>query len=140
MKKFLCLCFATVTVVATLTACDTSADIESSLQAVRDFHDMIDAEKFSIVYEHTSEDLKKASSQQEFTALLDAVHRKLGKTKSLELVGKSFFYSTSGETITLNYRTTYEQGEAEESFIYQIQDKTALLGGYHINSNALIMR
>ena len=49
-------------------------------------------------------------------------------------------YHTSGTFATLVYKTQYAEGEATETFVYRIKDETALLAGYHVNSNALITK
>jgi hypothetical protein len=49
-------------------------------------------------------------------------------------------YHTSGTFATLVYKTRYAGGEATETFVYRIKSESALLAGYHINSNALITK
>jgi hypothetical protein len=135
MKKLLPLFFFVI-----LSACSNSADMEVAKQAVRDFHDQLDAGQFQALYNQSSDDLKKMASEKEFIALLDAVHRKLGVTKSFELKERSVMYEVSGATMTLNYETVYAEGNAQESFVYRLKDDKAILYGYHINSNTLITK
>jgi hypothetical protein len=64
----------------------------------------------------------------------------LGKTKSAEKRGWNVNYHTSGTFVTLTYKTSYVEGEADEQFVYRLEGTVALLAGYHINSNALIVK
>jgi len=51
--------------------------------------------------------------------------------------------STAGEKLssfrmTLKFKTTFERGTGEESFVYRIVGGKPVLAGYHINSDDLI--
>jgi len=133
MRKFI----AAIAVV--LAGCSMSADTRLAEQAVVRFHEMLDAGQSDAIYSEAADELKKASTRQEFVALLDAVHRKLGDTRSSDQKGWNVNYQTSGAFVTLNYQTAYAKGNASEQFVYRLQDSKALLAGYHINSNALII-
>jgi hypothetical protein len=65
-----------------LLGCSGSADTAAAEQAVSSFHELLNAGRFAEIYGLSSDELKKASAQSDFVALLDAVHRKLGNTKS----------------------------------------------------------
>lgn len=129
-----------IAVATALAGCSMSADTKLAEQAVPRFHEMLDAGQFEAIYTASAEDLKKAATRENFVALLEAVHRKLGATKSSNQQGWNVNYHTSGTFVTLNYSTAYAEGEAAEQFVYRLQDKKALLAGYHINSNALIIK
>lgn len=123
-----------------LSGCSPTADTEAAEQAVPKFHQLLDAGRFAEIYELSSEELKKVASKQDFLALLEAVHRKLGNTKSSQKQTWNINYHTSGTFVTLVYKTTYAEGEASEKFVFRMHDKAAVLAGYHINSNALILK
>ena len=119
--------------------CSASDGMELAEQAVPRFHKMLDAGQFDEIYAESASDLKKATTREDFVALLDAVHRKLGPKKTSTRQGWKVDYNTSGSFVTLSYATTYTQGEAVEQFVYRLHDNKASLVGYHINSNALII-
>jgi opacity protein-like surface antigen len=123
-----------------LAGCSASADTAAAEAGVPRFHQLLDAGKFAEIYEQSSEDLKKTATQQDFVALLEAVHRKLGNTKSSDKQGWNINYHTSGTFVTLTYKTVYAEGEAAEQFVFRMQGKVAALVGYHINSTALILK
>ena len=126
--------------VLALVGCSASADMSTAEAAVPKFHEMLDAAQFDDIYAQSGDAMKSASSQADFTALLAAVHRKLGNTKSSTKAGWGVNYQTSGTWVTLNYKTIYAGGDAQEQFVFLVKDKSALLAGYHVNSNALILK
>jgi len=117
-----------------------TADTAIAEQAVPRFHEQLDAARFDAIYNESGDELKKASTQKDFVALLEAVHRKLGNTKSSGKTSWNVNYQTSGSFVTLGYKTSFDGGDAQEQFVYRLQDKAALLVGYHINSTALILK
>lgn len=117
-----------------------SEDTSVAEQAVPRFHALLNAGKFEEIYNASSEDIKKATKQQDFIALLEAVHRKLGEVKSSERQAWKVNYQTSGTFVSLTYKTIYSEGEAAEQFVFLLKGKAATLAGYHINSNALILK
>ena len=123
-----------------LCACSMSADTAAAEQAVRKFHEQLDAGRFDEIYAASADELKKATTQQDFVALLGAVHRKLGNVKAADNTGWNVNYHTAGTFVTLGYKTTFDGGDAQEQFVFRLQDKAALLVGYHINSTALIVK
>jgi hypothetical protein len=129
-----------VAIAGVVAGCSMSADTSLAEKAVPNFHNMLDAGQFDAIYAASSEELKHAATREDFVALLDAVHRKLGATKTSERKGWNVNYQTSGTFVTLGYATTYAEGEAAEQFVYRLQDEKALLAGYHVTSNALILK
>jgi hypothetical protein len=126
--------------VTALSGCSMSADTTAAEQAVPKFHGLLDTGRFTEIYEASSSELKNASSQKDFVALLEAVHRKLGNTKSSEKQGWKVNYHTSGTFVSLTYKTLYAEGDATEQFTFKVGGNEAALVGYHINSNALILK
>lgn len=131
---------ALVAMSALLGGCSMSADSALAEQAVPKFHEQLDSGRFDVIYAESGDELKKVTTQQDFVALLDAVHRKLGNVKSSDKTGWQVNYQTSGSFVTLGYKTTFDGGGAQEQFVYRLQDKSAVLVGYNINSNALIVK
>jgi hypothetical protein len=129
-----------ILLVVGLAACSVSADTERAEQAIQHFHERLDAGQSAAIYDAAAEDLKAVSTQSDFVAFLDAVHRKLGLSKSSSQKGWNVNYGTSGKFITLNYETAFAEGQATEQFLYRLSDGKALLAGYHINSNAFILK
>jgi hypothetical protein len=104
------------------------------------FHAQLGSGQYNNIYSSASSDLKSAISMNDFIELLSAVSRKLGTSKSSTNVNWNVNYHTSSTFVTLTQNTEFEHGDAEETFVYRIEDDKALLAGYNINSNALIIR
>ena len=122
-----------------IAGCSMSADTKMAEAAVTRFHAMLDAAEFGSIYAESADELKDVTTQEKLVAFLGAVHKKLGVTKSSNKQSWNINYHTSGTFITLTYATVYEGGDASEQFVYRLRGADAKLGGYHINSEALIM-
>jgi hypothetical protein len=90
--------------------------------------------QFDQIYSDGADDLKKSTTEQSLTRLLDAVDRKLGTFKSAQSNGWSVNYNTSGTSVTMKFKTEFEKGSGVETFVYRITGGKALLAGYQINS------
>jgi hypothetical protein len=125
---------------AALAACSFSADTKKIELEVQHFHDLLNEGKSAAIYESASDEFKKASTEEDFVALLEAVHRKLGDFKSSSQKGWNVNYNTSGKFVTITYDAVYAEGKAAEQFVYRVSDEQALLFGYHVSSNVLILK
>ena len=132
--------WAVLVSIAALSGCSPSADISLAEKQIPHFHELLDAGQFREIYASSSQEMKESGSENDFVALLEAVHRKLGTSKSSEEANWNINVHTSGTFVTLVYSTTYAEGKASERFTYRITGKQALLAGYHISSNALILK
>jgi len=121
-----------------LAGCSSKEDIAKAEAAVDQFHKELNASEFDKIYDESSDGMKANASQEKLTKLLSAVHRKLGAFQSGKSTGWKVTAGTSGTIVTLGYTTTYERGEANETFIFKVVADKALLQGYNVNSNDLI--
>lgn len=123
-----------------LGGCSMKEDMAAGDKAIASFHRDLDAGQFQKVWAESAPDMKGASRQERLTALLDAVHRKLGRFRNGNRIGFNDNVSGAGHMLTINYQSNYEKGAATEQFVFRIDAGRALLGGYHINSDALILQ
>lgn len=123
-----------------LAACSMGDQTEAANWGVVHFHEMLDGQQFDAIYDQSSEDLKKVATKADMVALLAAVHRKLGNMKSTARQTWNINYNTGGTFVSAFYKTTFAEGEAQEQFVFRVEGKTAQLAGYHISSNALILK
>lgn len=85
--------------------------------------------------------MHQKTNETQFTEFLQAVHKKLGTVQTANLTNTRIaWYTSTGETVTLDYQTTFSTGSGTEEFIWHIDGDRALLYGYHINSNELVER
>jgi hypothetical protein len=129
---------AAVALVASLSACSIGKDLPLTTTAITTFHQQLNAGDSAGIYTASSADLKGVSTQDDFTKLLDAVHRKLGNFQSGSMTNWRDNFVTSGHFISIVYSSKYDHGAADEAFDFRIDGGKALLAGYHVSSNALI--
>jgi len=123
-----------------LGGCSFGKDVPVAEKAVDAFHAQLDAAQYDAIYQGGSADLKNATGRTDMVALLSAVHRKLGVFRSGKTQGWNDNINTGGHMITLNYSATYQNGAADEQFVYRMTGGKPELAGYHVNSNQLILR
>jgi hypothetical protein len=119
-------------------ACASGQDVDLARAQVAHFRELMAAQKFDQIYSEASDELKKTTAEQNLVRLLAAVDRKLGAVKNAAANGWSVNYTPSGTSVTLKFKTQFERGSGDESFVYRIAGGKALLAGFHINSNELI--
>src|SRR5262245_48524795 len=93
-----------------LTACSASQDIDTATAAVAQFRELMTAHKFDQIYSDGADELRKSTTEQNLTRLLDAVDRKLGTVKSAQSNGWTVNYNTSGTSVTMKFKTQFEKG------------------------------
>jgi Protein of unknown function (DUF4019) len=124
-----------------LSSCSSSKGKQLAEQGVSQFHEQLNSEQYHVMYAGSDERLHQASGEEQFVALVQAVHRKLGDVQASNL--KSFqvgWFAGQGETVTLFYETRFAEGNAGEKFTWHISNDRPMLVGYFINSNALITK
>ncbi len=102
------------------------------------FHRALNEGRYAALYAAGADELKKSARQDDFVALLDAVHRKLGAVTASHKLSWHVNFGTTGTYASLAYDTQFEHGSGTEQFFYRIQGGKAFLAGYHIESAALV--
>ena len=120
-----------------MSGCSMSANTATAEQGVAMFHSQLDAGQFAQMYQASSDGLKKITGEQEFVAFLEGVHGKLGATKSATQKDWKVNYLTRGTFVTLHYKTSYANGEADEEFVFLVDGQKASLEGYHMNTTSM---
>jgi hypothetical protein len=125
---------------AMLGGCNVTESIKEASVEVDKFHRALDAGNSQGIWASAGADLHQATPRAQFVAVLDAVHRKLGKVKSTKQVGWNSNATTSGSFVTLTNETVFERGTGTEQFVYRKGDADKLsLAGYHIQSNDMML-
>ena len=122
-----------------LAACSATKDVDNANAAVAQFRELMAAKKFDQIYSEAGDDLKKSTTEQSLTRLLEAVDRKLGAFKSAQSNGWNVNYSGIVTTVTMKFKTQFERGSGVETFVYRITGGKALLAGYHIDSADMLV-
>jgi hypothetical protein len=108
--------------------------------AVVRFHDQFNAAQYHEIYEQADQAFKKSASEDEFVALLEAVHRKLGTVKEAHSSGWGINTTMAGTMATLTYDIEFSEGKGNEQFVFHISGDKAALYHYNVNSPLLITR
>lgn len=133
--------FLLVVVGLLLAGCSMSKDTELAEAQVPSFHEQWNSGRFDDIYSLSSQDLKAATSQQDFVSLLEAISRKLGKVKtSSKATSNTDYNHITGTFVSLTYKSVFDNGPADEQFIYRLDHGAPKLVEYHINSIALVTR
>jgi hypothetical protein len=122
-----------------LGGCSFGADVPVAEKAIAAFHAQLDAAQFDPIYAGSAQEMKSSTTEARLTALLAAVHRKLGLFKSGKSLGWNENLNPGGHFMTINYQAVYERGPAAENFVYRIDNGKATLAGYHVNADALVL-
>ena len=129
-----------ISLFGSVSSCSVSADAGLAEKEVVGFHKLLGEGRFEEIYKLSSIERKKAVSEEDFVALLDSVHRKLGRVESSMRKTARVDYHTSGKYVTLVFETRYSEGSATESFQFRSERTSLLLASYFINSLELVTK
>jgi hypothetical protein len=125
---------------AMLAGCSLKESYDISGAKAKEFHNRLSAEQYDAIWANTSSELHKATSREEFTKLLTAVNRKLGKVVEAKQ-GNWNSNTVNGVTlVTMNFDTRFERGKGTETIVFRwVSDDRLALAGYTINSNDMMV-
>jgi hypothetical protein len=135
---------------------DTRKMHEQGARGVAEFHRLYNTEKYAEIFTAADPDFGREITLPDFQQFLSAMRGRQGKVIHSTESGwgassqhdKSFSLSlgegvrASGgsdkDFVTLSQKTTYEKGEARETFVFVVRDGQALLYDYRVEPPALI--
>jgi hypothetical protein len=126
-------------IILLLLSCSSKEQYEVAQAAINRFHELLATKNFDQIYAETSKNLKNNTTLDNFTKLLAAIDRKLGTFKAGENKSWSINYGTGGTLVTIGIQAQYEKGSAFETFSFVIEDGKAMLNGYNIQSQELLV-
>jgi hypothetical protein len=122
-----------------LCGCSTQADLKSAQAYIQTFHQRLNAGDDAGIYASAAEELKRTTTEPQFTAFLAAIHRKLGTAGPSSVTATNVTLATGGAFIALGATTQFARDQATENFTFKVENGAPKLVGYHINSNALVL-
>ena len=131
--------FAAVALPILAAGCLPGHDLPPAEAGVAAFHRQLNSQDFAGIYQGSGPDMKKASTQADMVDLFSAIHRKLGTFRSGAVKGWNDRVTLSGRYVTLSYVAKYDQATANETFVWRVEGESALLSGYYISCNYLIV-
>jgi hypothetical protein len=108
--------------------------------AVRHFHAQLDSAAYSDILGESDEAFQTSDSNEELTKFLAGVHSKLGSSRGFRRLGLNVNAATNGTFISVSYQTTFDQGNAEETFVWKRVPEGLKLFRYNVNSNVFVTR
>ena len=121
-----------------LAGCSFGQDKAAAETAVVQFHQMLDAGRYHDIYNTTSDEFRRVTSEAEFTQMLQTVHERLGRVQQAHEGDWRVNFANGGAMVVLHYATQFASAHGDEEFIYRASGSTARLAGYHLTSPALL--
>ncbi len=117
-----------------LGSCSMMDDKGAAEEHVTEFHHAYDARSFDRMWDDASPKLHQITPKPQFVEFMGSVHDAMGAVKSTSQSSWNVNYDTDGSAVTLVYQTTFANGSATETFIYEPGADGKLMG-YQINSD-----
>ncbi len=125
-------------VVSALVACGYKSDVKLCEAASDNFHTLYNDGKYSDIYNAAGERMVKSAPMKDWLDLMGRLSKRLGKEKSATPDTTNLGSDNFITVITLNYKTTFDKGDADEQFVYEIRGGKALLIGYQVEVDGVI--
>jgi len=109
--------------------------------AVRRFHSQLDLRDYEELLLESDEGFQNSESHEELLKFFASVHSKLGVSQGSTRTNINVNVSTNGTLITVTYQSTFEQGNATETFTWRRTAGGDLrLFGYNVQSNVFLSK
>jgi Protein of unknown function (DUF4019) len=126
---------------AMLAACGVQESYKTSGAEVEQFRAAMSAGQYEQIWDRAAPELHKATDKARFTALLDAVGRKLGKVTDAKQTNWSGNNHNGVSTVTMTFDTTFEHGSGKETITFLwVSDDSLKLRDYAIDSPDMMIR
>lgn len=112
--------------------CAAGVDKGAAEQAVAELHRMVGEGRYADLYRATAPDFRQATSEAQYTALLERVHA-LGSVRNTTQTGWRVSNGTEGGLVTLNYSTQFVNARAREDFTFRVAGGAAALLSHAIS-------
>jgi len=107
---------------------------------VAQFHKRLKAREFEQMYDSADAEFKSSTSKDKVVALFSAIDRKLGALQDTREINWSVNTRNMVTTVVLVYQSKFNEGEATETFTFNVDDNKALLTGYNISSLDMLIK
>ena len=98
------------------------------------FHERLNAGEDQAIWTNAGEQLRKATSREDFVRLLGTVRKSLGPVEETSQTNVNMNTSPQGSFTTLQMETHFERGRGIETFVFSGSGDSLRLVGYNINS------
>jgi hypothetical protein len=104
------------------------------------FHERLKAREFESIYESTSPEFRSASPKDSVIALFSAIDRKLGQLQKTKEINWNVNTRNMVTTVVLVYQSKFSEGEATETFTFNVDGNNVQLAGYNISSLDMLIK
>ena len=108
--------------------------------SVRRLHSQLDSGAYDDILRESDEAFQNSASREELLKFLTGIHSKLGTARVCSRQHMSVNAGTHGTFINVTYRSTFDQGDAVETFIWRKAAGKLMLAGYRVQSSAFLQR
>jgi hypothetical protein len=106
--------------------------------ATQEFRERYSRSEFEQIYAASAPELWTQVTHDDFLQIMRGATGKLGGYRSSTATGWKVYAGTNGTAVTLGFQTVFEKGKGDEVFVWRVDDSSAKLAGYHINSMAFL--
>jgi hypothetical protein len=108
--------------------------------AVRHFHQELNTGDYTKICQEADSRFTQSQDTNDVTKFLQAVHKKLGSAGTENLVSLNVSSTTNGTFVVTRYNTTFDAGQAQETFTWLKSGNTLRLTGYNVQSNVFVLK
>lgn len=130
----------TVAAAALVGGCSMKADMAAGDKAIAAFHQALNAGQSRQILAGASPEFRAVTPEPQALRLFDTVHARLGAFKDGKSVGFNDNVSSGGHMLVDRYEAHYQNGTALETFTFRVSGDRAVMIGYNVNSNALLLQ
>jgi hypothetical protein len=118
--------------------CNPKSRVEAARKTTEAFHQNYNKQDYSAMFALAGPTVRKSSNLAEFTAYEKGIYAKLGPLKSTQIVNYNLLYLFSGPQVRMDYKCSYANGTATESFEINFQGDRGVIDGYRLDSPQLV--
>ena len=108
-------------------------------KAAQRFHSQLNSGEYEdICSEAADEAFAEEDKHDQFIHFLDSIHRKLGRAGTAKQIHINVNVTGSGTFVTSQFSTEFEQGLADETFVWRKDGKLFKLYRYNVQSEAFL--
>ena len=115
---------------AMLSGCAPDADRSQADRGVAEFHERFNRSAFGEIYDTADQSLRTTIPKDDFVSGLQAIRNGHGAAKTARQIAIDYNYSSDGRMVKILISTSFEKGDAEEQFIFMIDDHGPHLRSY----------
>lgn len=102
------------------------------------FHSQLNAGQYEEICAEADEGFSQSDKHHELVHFLDQVHKKLGNAGTARRLGINVKATSGGTFVTSEFATQFDEGEADETFVWRKSGKDLKLYRYNVQSNAFL--